>query len=322
MFQLAVIGAGQLGSRHLQGVAKSNFSAEIWVVDPSVDSLKTAESRYNEVRSETKTVFFVQSIAEIKTKKLDLVIIATNSFHRLEAIQNLLAHCEVKYMVLEKVLFPSVDEYDVAVKILKERKVKTWVNCCMRMNELYQQIRSEIQGKISFSAVGNSWGLGCNTIHYLDLFVFMSGNKNVTLKHCIAKSFPAKRNGYVEFEGSIKGVDTEGNHFLVTSVENTPTESIITIQTTGKTYIIDPLNGTGKAWIKSPETKGDWVALPFRIKFQSELSTELAESIITTGDCHLTPFEESVELHKIFLAPITSYLQEHSSEKIIKCPIT
>ncbi|MCX6182701.1 MAG: Gfo/Idh/MocA family oxidoreductase [Bacteroidetes bacterium] len=322
MFQLAVIGAGQLGSRHLQGLAKTNFSAEIWVMDPSADSLKTAESRYNEVKSDNKKVFFVQSIAEIKAKKIDLVIVATNSFHRLNAIESLAAHCEIKYMVLEKVLFPSFEEYDISGKIIREKNIKTWVNCCMRMNELYSEIKNELKGKFSFTAVGNSWGLGCNTIHYLDLFAFFSGTQDIHLTQLITETFPAKRNGYIEFEGSMKGVDAKGNHFLVTSVENTPVESIITIQGTDRTYIIDPLTNNGNAWIKTPETKGQWKSPEFRIKFQSELSTELGELILNTGECPLPSFEESSELHKIFLTPIFQYLQENSSEKITKCPIT
>ena len=33
MYKIAVIGAGQLGSRHLQGLKLSKLKSDIWVVD-------------------------------------------------------------------------------------------------------------------------------------------------------------------------------------------------------------------------------------------------------------------------------------------------
>ncbi|MFM7023265.1 MAG: Gfo/Idh/MocA family oxidoreductase [Flavobacteriales bacterium] len=320
MFQIAVIGAGQLGSRHLQGLAKGSFSAEIWVMDPSADSLKVAEERYNEVKSDTKKVFFVSSVGNIQAKKLDLVIVATNSFHRLESIKNLVNHCAVSYLVLEKVLFPSVEEYAAAQQLIADHKIKTWVNCPLRMNEFFAEVKANIKGKFSYAITGNSWGLGCNTIHHLDLFSYLSGSTDVQLNSFISSAFPAKRNGYIEFEGSVKGRDEKGNLFSSSSVEAGAIEVLITIHGEGRAYMIDMISGA--AWLKSAEANNQWEQKKIRIAYQSELSKDLSESIFNTGTCGLTPFEESAKLHIAFINTLIQYLQQNSSEKITKCPIT
>jgi prephenate dehydrogenase len=46
MFQVAIIGAGQLGSLHLQGLKSASSPLSITVMDSSEDSLRVAEERY------------------------------------------------------------------------------------------------------------------------------------------------------------------------------------------------------------------------------------------------------------------------------------
>ena len=48
MHQIAIIGAGQLGSRHLQGLAKLQLPCQVHVVDPSPKSLEVARQRFAE----------------------------------------------------------------------------------------------------------------------------------------------------------------------------------------------------------------------------------------------------------------------------------
>ena len=48
MKTIVVIGAGQLGSRHLQALSKVNFKTTIEVVDPFESSLVVAKGRFNE----------------------------------------------------------------------------------------------------------------------------------------------------------------------------------------------------------------------------------------------------------------------------------
>ena len=48
MFNVAIIGAGQLGSRHLQGLKLAASPLSITVMDSSEESLKVAKARYED----------------------------------------------------------------------------------------------------------------------------------------------------------------------------------------------------------------------------------------------------------------------------------
>ena len=75
---IAIIGAGNLGSRHLQALALIDFPINIDVTDLSKESLKTAKKRWEEMPANDliKQIQFVNSIDELSAN-LDVVIIAT-----------------------------------------------------------------------------------------------------------------------------------------------------------------------------------------------------------------------------------------------------
>ena len=60
VYNIGLIGAGQIGSRHLQGLAKSTLQYKIYVVDPDEKSLSVAKIRYQEVspKNTSNTVTF------------------------------------------------------------------------------------------------------------------------------------------------------------------------------------------------------------------------------------------------------------------------
>ena len=79
MKKILISGAGQIGSRHLQGLMKLNFPSKIYVVDPSIKSLALSESRLKEVKNIAPFID-VSFFSELpKLGKIDLAIIATTS---------------------------------------------------------------------------------------------------------------------------------------------------------------------------------------------------------------------------------------------------
>jgi len=104
MIKNLIVGAGQLGSRHLQGMLKYNESTQIiYVIDPSLEALNISKSRAAEI-DHNHQLFFQQdwnNLPEI----FNVVIVATNADVREKVINQLLSNFKVKYLVLEKVLF-------------------------------------------------------------------------------------------------------------------------------------------------------------------------------------------------------------------------
>ena len=63
--RILLIGAGQLGSRYLQGIAKSNLDIDITVSDPSKKSIELSQERLLEVENNHK-IQFVNSLPKKK----------------------------------------------------------------------------------------------------------------------------------------------------------------------------------------------------------------------------------------------------------------
>lgn len=307
MINISIIGAGQLGSRHLQALAQLKRPVSLHVVDPSAEALKTAEQRFQEVATSFDgNISFYGNIDSLP-KSQELVIVATGSKIRRSVIEQILAHAQVKFLVLEKFLFTKLADYEAVGTLLQQKNVKTWVNCPRRMMPYYQQLQQQLEGPIHFFATGNEWGLGCNGIHLVDLFAFLTKHSNIHLFHQLIdkKVHASKRSGYVEFTGTITGY--AGEHSLhLTSFEGTPSPLHIHLHTPTVRYSIQegPL---AKVWISRAANNWQWEEAEFSMPFQSQLSHVMVEEILQTGHSSLTEYEESARLHRHFLANLLQF---------------
>jgi hypothetical protein len=323
MINIAVIGAGQLGSRHLQALANVKKQINIQVVDPSSESLKLAEARFNEVnRNFTGFISFHSSITDLK-KKLEIAIIATGSRVRRVVLEELVSHSTVNFLILEKFLFPIESDYKIAEKILADNNIKTWVNCPRRLIGFYQRLREDLKGSVHFSVTGNSWGLGCNGIHQLDLFAFLTKTKAITLTNNLIDPIlhQSKRPGYIEFTGTITGF-SDKHTFRITSFDGPTAISLTNIHTSQVRYSIEE-GPTAKVWRSSAESNWGWEELSFNMAFQSKETNLVIDDLLENGTCGLTTYKESAELHILFLNNLISFLQKINNDNSIdQCLIT
>jgi len=115
MKNVVIVGAGQLGSRHLQALAAVDIPMQIYVIDPSEDSLSVAVERFNAVNTKRQSSLTTYSTYESLPEHLDLAIISTSANVRLHVIQTLIEKCTITNGFLEKVLFQNLNEYKRAI---------------------------------------------------------------------------------------------------------------------------------------------------------------------------------------------------------------
>lgn len=319
---IAIIGAGQLGSRHLQALANVKF-IDIQVFDTSETALDTAKSRFAEVNSSFKgNISFHTNISELK-KEIEIIIIATGSKLRNKIIEKIVESSVVKYFILEKFLFTKASHYKTITDIFKTKNCTAWVNCPRRLIDYYQQLKIELSGNIHFSVTGNSWGLGCNGIHFLDFFSYLTNTTQIKLNHSLLDKqiIESKRQGYNEFTGTIAG-SANGSTFLISSYEENISPLLITIQNNDFRYII--LEGSTSKAIKSSR-ENNWATeeISFTIPFQSQLTNLVVEDLLKTGKCNLTTFEESSKLHLNYLELLIDFTRKIKNDHTIdECLIT
>lgn len=323
MINIALIGAGQLGSRHLQALASLKHQAAIQVIDPSIDSLNTAEARFKEVSSGFNGKISFNSNISTLEKEIDVAIIATNSKMRRTVIEHLTSNSTVKNLILEKFLFVKEEDYKIVEKIITEKKIKTWVNCARRVWQFYQNLQEELSGNIHFAAVGNAWGLGCNGIHLLDLFAFLTKSNNILLSNDLIdkKIVSSKRPGYIEFTGTITG-QTNEHSFHITSFPNHTSPLHITINTPTARYSIEE-GVNPRARVSRYNNDWKWEEKSFIIPPQSQLTNKVIDEILNSGDCGLTSYKESSQLHLLFLNNLLSFLRRINNDNSIdECLVT
>ena len=325
MYNIAIIGAGSLGSRHLQGAKLAKVVMNLYVVDVNLSSLSIAKERYEEVEENNflKTVTYLDSLDKLPSI-LDVVIIATNSAIRSTIILNLIQTKKVHAFLLEKFLFQSEAEFFEVEHAINKNNIKCMINCGRRLFAGYHKLKNELSddGNIIFNASGSDWGLGCNAIHFIDLFAYLTNSYNVVVDNTsglYSEIFESKRKGYIEFVGTITGKNEKGDTFTLTSSLTTSIPLIITIQNKNKSVLIKEANDKILTITNNnPELiKEEKVGL----KFQSQLTGVVIEDILS-GTCGLTSYKESMELHLALLRPLLSFYNSSLKMNEVKCPIT
>jgi hypothetical protein len=325
MYNILVIGAGQIGSRHLQGLAKIDIPIKLLVIDPNQNSIETAKKRFSEL-PQNQNISQINFCNELKQKneKFDLVIIATNSDVRFEVTKNLVNKHNVQCIVFEKIVFQREKHFEQILHLLHQKKIKAWVNCPRRLYDFYMQLKDLLKAEdlIYFSLTGGEWGMGCNSVHFLDLICYLSGTSDINIDRIYLDPgfIPSKRPGFFEFTGRIEGRISEKIQFRLHSQRASTAPISISLST--KNHQINIFEKD--AYALSAVSNNSWIRVKndIKIPFQSELTQIMAKQILTTGESSLAGFEESYLIHKPLLKIFTRHYNTAAAKKINYCPIT
>lgn len=191
--KIVIIGLGKMGESHLKSFLNSKKNYEIDIVD-------IKKNKFNALKG-IKNISFYQNIPN--KKKYDLAIIATSSVGKFKLVNYLLNNNEVSFLLLEKITFSEVDEYQKALKIFKKLKTNVMVNTWGQHLALKFLNVIGNNKKISFNFINSERNLIANIPHFFE-FIKVFSNKNFTINLSnIKKKISSKWKNYDEFLGSI-----------------------------------------------------------------------------------------------------------------------
>ena len=318
VFNIAIIGAGQLGSRHLQGIGKSLKNLKIHVVDPSSDALALAEKRLKEFSE--KKAFFYTSINDLPFY-IELGIIATTSNKRREIIEDFLNKFSVKYLILEKIVFQKATDFKYMKSLFIQKKVKVWINCVRRSYLFYKNLIEELcDDRVLISVKGNNWGLACNGIHMIDLLQFLTKGSKIKIKTNNLKNIilDSKRSGFKELKGQLSVENDRGDRLQLNDEEKYEGNFIISIKNGNIKWDIFELSN----FVIKHKINKDSYKEKIKIPYQSELSDKIVNQIINTGESDLTSYEECMQYHIPMLDAYNKHFSKIIGKDIVICPIT
>ena len=315
---ITLIGAGQLGSRYLQGLAGIKRHLSITVVDPSDKSLGIAIERLAEVGPSPHSFQFLNSISESKDP-VDLCIVTTPAHCRADVVATITSQYEVNAWILEKVLGQSTQHVNQIVRLLKSN-LSVWINTPMRImawhNEIKKQM-SSICGTLSPLQVrvsGGNWGLACNAIHYIDLVSWWSGARVEAVNAQGLENWRAsKRMGYQEVFGTLI-VTFHDATVLELTCSQVDAPPRIEVETTHGLWTIDE-----EAGVANGPSGQQIYGQP---SFQSILTAPLVEQILDTGQSKLPSLAESAAQHRPFLDALLQHWNQSHARQDLAVPIT
>jgi len=325
MNKILIIGCGGIGSRHLQALSKINLMVEIIVVDKSAKSIDRARAIFNEMRQNDliKCVKYSSSLESIDFD-VDVAIIATNSNVRKKIIEKIIEKINVKYFILEKVAFQSVDCFKEVIDLMIKNNSKAWVNCVNRLFPAYKDLKRNIfdNGNLTITVEGGDWGIAGNCIHYIDLFNFLTEKNiyDIDTNRLEKKYYDSKRDGFIDFNGQIVMKSDDGSTLNLINNKFTDRTVVLNISSDDYRYII--FQHAGKAIIQSKARNWDWKEIEFPIVPQSQLTNIIVEDIINKNSCGLSSIEKSFLLHEPMIVSFNSFIKSIDGTNQTFCPIT
>ena len=320
--KIALIGSGNIGVRHLQGLLKSEHILEIYIVDPNVNSLKNAKILFEQIsNSDLKhNVTYLKSIDKLP-KKLHIVIIATTSIIRRRITEELLNSIRVVYLILEKIVFQNPKDFYSTQKLLLKNNTKAWINCPQRTYPLYKKLKDKYFGEqLTLTAEGKNWGIACNAIHFIDLFVFLTGDikLNFDLNQLDDIIYSSKREGFVEFRGTLKVNSYKGHRLILTDNDFYDEKIRSTFIFENEKYFIVEKDNI----IKNEKSHFLREGNKYKFPFQSEITGLYVDQILNEGEPDLVSYKDCMTYHVPMLNAFNKYISTVTKNNIIECPIT
>ena len=324
MITILVIGAGGIGMRHMQSIASLKEPFQCWAIDPSQSALDKVKALLDTM--DTAASFRYITSQNDAPEAADVCVVATSSLVRRAVTEQLLSRKTVRHLVLEKFLFPCEEDYEAIGALLRQKDVPCFVNTprCMYPGwQMLEEAFAGFEGKLHYSLVGGSWGLACNSIHYLDILDRLLGGDaafTYDLSALDPSLCPCKRPGYIEFSGTLRVGHPRASSIELVCERSNAMWPIQCISTDTLRFVIS--EPEQRAWRAS--LAGGWKLeeLPFPIRYQSQLTATVVEELMQKGTCELTTYEHSAKLHLPLLRALLKQYNQYEGKSEKLCPIT
>jgi predicted dehydrogenase len=310
MKNILLIGAGQLGSRHLQALRSLPEAMKFTIVDPSPQSLKVCEQRYHDkVPGADHQIEFVESLDAVKEREFKLAVVASNSDVRFQILKDSIGRLKIENMLLEKILFNKIEDYEKALHIVKSSGTAAWVNFPMRMQKVYYDLKAELAGQpFTYRVTGSNYGMITNAIHYLDHAVFLNSDPEfvVDTAGLDRKLFESKRRGFFELSGSLT-FNFKNQSRLQVECDSEGTSPVLIEIFSNKMRFISKENENKYLICRAPDWK--WAEHDLGFLYQSQLTDRFATEILQGREPKLTRFDEACSTHLGMIKPVAALLQ-------------
>ena len=195
----AVIGLGRMGRRHIQALRALGMEL-VGAADPFEASI---EATVKELAVPRKQLYRDAEELMSAVRPEVLIIATTAPAHAPLTIRA--AKAGVKYILCEKPMASSLEEFDEMLAVCERHNAKLAINHQMRFMEQYLEARRLIEaadfgGWASINVIAGNFGLAMNGTHYFELLRWLSGSAPDTVNAWFSKNPVASPRGPAFFD--------------------------------------------------------------------------------------------------------------------------
>ena len=317
--RILLVGCGDMGSRHLQGLVKLPFEKNIEIIEPNQNTKEIAKSRLNEIEYSKKNLSLKWYSSIKESHQSDVTIISTQSDSRVNVIEELLELGNSRFLV-EKMVCQSINDYDHILSIINSNNAKAWVNIPRRYFDSYKKIEKQIEKnkRIDISVSAGNYGLGSNAIHFIDLLMWLTKDKEIFLNgdYLDKELLPSKRGIKLkEFVGKITGKTSNGSTLSINFLPYTNVPVVLNIIGEKFFFVINESNQIMYDLINKTNLK-------FKTEYQSTIESKIINDILENSQTNLPTLEDSRNSHEELFKIFNSHIEKITNVKVEKCPIT
>ncbi len=300
--KILIIGCGNIGLRHLHALKKINSNIIIFLYDKNIKKI---------ISFKEKNIFILKNLNQNLT--FDVVIISTSSKERFKIFKKLVDKNKVKKIIFEKFIYFRNYQFSQTLHILRQKKIKAWVNCLRREIDIFKKIQLQIKNQFEMSYCSNNWGLACNSIHFLDLFAFLIKTKKIeNYSNNLNKAlYTSKRRGYDELKGKLQFNVGKSSLTLEDNIKFK--NKLFFIKTNNKVYSLNKFeNILTIRNLKNNSLKKYKCEEPY----VSNISYKIIQKLINGKKIKLTSFEETINHHKLLIKIFNKHSRLINQKKI------
>jgi hypothetical protein len=307
---IMIVGAGNIGKWHIQSISTLKFLCKIFIIDSNEKNLLYSKNFFNKNSINIKNVFFLKNIPKVD-KKIDVLIIATKSDNRALVLEKVLKNNFVKSIILEKIVACRHSDIYKIKKLINFYKIKNvYVNCPRRLFPSYIKLKKIINNNnITMEVSGVNWNSTSNLIHFLDLFCFLTGLKNLKLVSLLFHNKKQIKNKFIYYSGEY--IFSRNNFFLKITDKLVKNKNVdVKVLIKGKKINYTILE-TKKLYINNITNRH------FKFNFinQSILTSKIVRSLLNNKKVGLIKFLDSINHHKIIIEILETYLKKNRINK-------
>lgn len=247
---------GMMGRRHLLGAMQAG--AEVVAFDPSPESIQKAKDAITAGGLDLAKAQFVTSLPQ--GEKYDAAIFAETADYRKNNFLKFVETNKAGKILLEKPLSQNVSDLNLFFELserLEQAGTPVYVNFPRRAWPFYMALKEKLKGEkfVEMTLNGGAVGIGCNGIHYLDMFSYlvqdMPGDMQVVLSKVSDTLVGSGRGERFKDYGGHFLLQKGQSSFYICANPESSTTPILTIKTALTTMWVDENNYTFRQWDKT-----------------------------------------------------------------------